>query len=51
MFESGNATLVILNEEMEVIMKKVTSLEKFGLFIKGFSETIKNKIKKQKGGF
>ena len=51
MFESGNETLVILNEEMKDIMKIVTSLEEFALFIKGVSETIKNKIKKQKGGF
>ena len=48
MFGSGNATSVILNEEMEDIMKIVTSLEEFGLLIKGISETIKNKIKKTK---
>ena len=48
MFGSGNATSVILNEEMKDIMKIVTSLEEFGLLIKRISETIKSKIKKNK---
>ena len=44
-------TLIISNEEMNVIMKIVKSLEEFGLLIKGVSETIKNEAKEQKGGF
>ena len=32
-------------------MKVVKSLEESGLLIKGISETIKNEIKEQKGGF
>ena len=32
-------------------MKKVKSLEEYGLLIKGVSEAIKNKSKEQKGGF
>ena len=36
---------------MEDIMKIVKSLEESGLLIKGMSETIKNEIKVQKGGF
>ena len=36
---------------MNDIMKIVKSLEESGLFIKGVSETIKNKLKEQKGGF
>ena len=35
---------------MEDIMKIVKSLEKWGLFIKGVIETIKNEAKEQKGG-
>ena len=50
MFGSG-ATLIISNKEMNDIMKIVKSLEKFGLLIKGISETIKNEAKEQKGGF
>ena len=36
---------------MEDIMKWVKSLEGPGLLVKEVSETIKNKIKQQKGGF
>ena len=36
---------------MEDIMKSVKSLEGPGLLVKEVSETIKNKIKQQKGGF
>ena len=32
-------------------MKIVKSLKKFGLWLKGVSETIQNDSKKQKGGF
>ena len=45
------ATLVILNEEMEDIMKAIKPLEESGLLIKGASETIENEAKEQKGGF
>ena len=43
--------LIISNEEMNDIMKTVKSLEESGLLIKGVSETIKNDVKEQKGGF
>ena len=43
--ESGDTTLIISNEEMNDIMKIITSLEEFGLLIKGLSETIKNEAK------
>ena len=42
MFGSGNTTFIISNEEM---------IYYSGLFIKGFSETIKNEAKNQKGEF
>ena len=51
MFWSGVTTLIISNEERNDIMKKVKTLQKFGLLIKGVSKTIKNEAKEQKGGF
>ena len=45
-FWSRMTTLITSNEEMNDIMKVVTSLEKSGLLIKGVSETIKNESKK-----
>ena len=36
---------------MEDTTKIVNSLEKSGLLINGISETIKNEVKQQKGGF
>ena len=50
MFESGNTTLIILDEEINDIMKIIKTLEESGLLIKGVSETIKNEAKEQKGG-
>ena len=48
---SGITILIISNEEMEDIMKKVKCLEDSGLLLKGFSETIQNEPKEQKEGF
>ena len=45
MFESGIATLIISNEEINDIMKVVKSYEESVLLIKGVSDTIKNKAK------
>ena len=50
-FASGMSAMKMSNEEMEDIMKIVKSLEESGLLMNGVSETIKNKVKKQKGGF
>ena len=47
-FGSGVITLIILNEEMNDIMKRVKSLEESELLIKSISKTIKNKAKEQK---
>ena len=44
-------TLIISNEEINDIIKRVKSLEESGLLIKGVSKTIKNKAKEQKSGF
>ena len=50
-FGSGMTTLITSNEEMDDIIKIVNSFEKFGLLIKGLSETIKNEAKEEKSGF
>ena len=51
MFGSGTTTLILINEEMNDIMKIAKSLEESGLLIKDASETVKNEAKKQKGEF
>ena len=51
MLESGVATLIISNEQINDIIKIVKSLEASGLLTKGVGETIKNEVTKQKGGF
>ena len=50
-YGSGTTALIILDEEMEDIMKIVKSFEESGLLVKGISEAIKNETKKQKGRF
>ena len=50
-FRSGNATLIISNKDMEDLIKIVKSLENSGLLLNGVTESVKNKIKDQKGGF
>ena len=48
----GSATtLIILNEEMDDIIKIVQALEDAGVLLEGITETIKNETKEQKGGF
>ena len=51
MFGSGVKILIILNEEMNDIMKLNKSLEESVLLTKGVRKTIKNEKKEQKGGF
>ena len=46
---SGNSISIIYNEEMNNIIKIVTSLEESGLSIKSVSKAIKNEAKEQKG--
>ena len=45
------ATLIISNNKIENIVKIVKSLEDSGLLLKGVTETVKNEVKEQKGGF
>ena len=48
---SVTTTLVISIEEMDDIMKIVQALEDSNTFLKGFTKTIKNETKEQKGRF
>ena len=48
---SGTTTLIILNEEMNDIIKIVQALENSNILLKGFTKTIKNESKEQRGGF
>ena len=47
----NTTTLIISNNEIEDIIKILKSLKDSGLILKGVTETVKNKIKEQKGGF
>ena len=48
---SGTITLIISNEEINDIMKIGQALKDSNILLKGVTETIKNKTKKQKGRF
>ena len=50
-FELGKTTLIISNEEVNDIMDIKKCLKGSGLLMKGVSETIKDDIKNQNGGF
>ena len=51
MFGSGNAALIIYNEEMNDNMKTTKYLEESVLLTKDVSEANKNEAKEQNGGF
>ena len=51
MYGSGNTTLIISNDDLDDLIKIVTALEEYDILLKGTSKTIKNKTKKQEGGF
>ena len=49
---SGNhITLIIFNNDMQNLLKLVKSLEDSGILLDGITETVKNEVKEQKGGF
>ena len=50
-YGSGTTTVIISNEEMNVIMKIVQALEDSNILLKRVTKTIKNETKEQKGGF
>ena len=47
----NNTTLIILNKDMDDLIKIVKSLEDSDLLLKGITETVQNEIKEQKGAF
>ena len=51
MYGSGNATLIISDNDMNDMIKIVKALEEHDILIKGITKTIKNETKEQKGGF
>ena len=51
MYGSGNAALIISDNDMNDLIKIVTALEEHDILLKGTSKTIKNETKEQKGGF
>ena len=49
---SGNhTTLIISDDDMQDLSKIVKSLEDRGILLGGITETVKNEVKEQKGGF
>ena len=50
MHGSGNAKLIIENEDMNDIMKIIEALQNSGVLLKGVSKTIENETKEQKRG-
>ena len=49
---SGNhTTLIISNNDMQDLLKIVKSLEDSAISLNGITETVKNEVKEQKGGF
>ena len=47
----GHTTLIISNDDMQDLLKIVKSLKDSGLLLDGITETVKNEVKEQKGGF
>ena len=47
----GHITLIISNDDMQDLLKIVKSLEDSGILLDGLTETVKNEVKEQKGGF
>ena len=46
----NDTTLTISNDEIEDIIKIVTSIEDSGLLLKGVNKIVQNEVKEQKGG-
>ena len=47
----GHTTLIISNDDMQDLLKVVKTLEDSGLLLDGITDTVKNEVKEQKGGF
>ena len=49
--DSGTATLIIANKDMNDTTKIIKNLEDSGILLKGVTRTVENETKEQKGGF
>ena len=47
----NQTTLIISNDDIQDLLKIVKSLEDRGILLDGITETVKNEVKEQKGGF
>ena len=47
----GHTILITSNDDMQDLLKIVKSLEDSGILLDGITETVKNEVKEQKGGF
>ena len=47
----GHTTLIISNDDMQDLLKIAKSLEDSVLLLDGITDTVKNEVKEQKGGF
>ena len=49
---TGNhTTLILSNDDLNDLLEVIKSLEKIGILLNGITETIKDEVKEQKGGF
>ena len=49
---TGNhTTLIISNDDLNDLLKVIKSLENSGILLDGITETVKNEVREQKGGF
>ena len=48
---ANHTTLIISNDDMQDLLKIVKSLGDSGILLDGITETVKNDVKEQKGGF
>ena len=48
---AGHTTLIISNKDMEDLIKVVKSLDDSRLLLNGVTESVKNEVKEQRGGF
>ena len=48
---SGTTTLIISNDEIKDIIKIVKSVKDSALLLKGFSKTVQNEIREERGRF
>ena len=51
MYESGMATLIISNNDLNNLIKIITTLEEHDILLKETSKTTENETKEQRGGF